>query len=617
MFNFSNILDSLDSAAKDTLDEPAPSATWLRSQRKGGNSSSSSSIISLKEDDSHGTGELGLSSSNAYIQRGLSGGSGATAGPGDEHALSALASEEVSATPFAKPTSRGNTGEGATKILPAETHAPTAAVVKGTAASSLSQSQPRLSDAAASSSTTESNEIERLNAECLDLEDQVGALRTEAQAAWTAYQRAQEQATAREGELLQELQVATQHAAGDKAALEDSQKALQKAQASLSAGGSAGEEMRQQWAVRETELVKEVETLRAGSAQGVESLQSDLRAAVEGADRLRLEHATLVRQSQRRQADLEKANAEMSAGLADTQKQLYQLQQHSSIVARAGSSTAAQEELETARENWKRVLADLEDERARADNLEKRLQNAEAEARCLAAAADDEKERAQVAATAHVRAMAALSEQLAAAERAQSGVANGGTVPGVATDEVRGLQGQVQNLSQQLLRKQQMVLDLQAERSTLKSRMQDAQAKAAIAERYMQSSANGNSGGSGYDDEDVAAMEGGRGGIQRRGRSAGRNGKKDDDADNVSSAIERYGVKTPARVAKAIDGIDALSLDFGRVLRSHPLVRVGFVAYLCLLHVWVFVVLAMHTHSLEDDIAQPADMVTSIGRGPP
>jgi len=559
-----------------------------------------------------------MSSSSAYIQRGLSGGSGATAGPGDEHALSALASEEVSATPFAKPASRGNTGEGAIKILPAETHAPTAAAVKGTAVSSLSQSQPRLSDAAASSSTTESNEIERLNAECLDLEDQVGALRTEAQAAWTAYQRAQELATAREGEFRKELQVATQQAAGDKAALQDSQKALQKAQDSLSAGGSVGEEMRQQWAVREMELLKEVETLRAGSAQGVESLQSDLRTAVEGADRLRLEHATLVRQSQRRQADLEKANAEMSAGLADTQKQLHQLQQHSSIVARAGSSTAANEELETTRENWKRVLADLEDERARANNLEKRLQNAEADARCLAAAADDEKERAQVAATAHVRAMATLSEQLAAAERAQSGVANGGTVPGAATtDEVRGLQGQVQNLSQQLLRKQQMVLDLQAERSALKSRMQDAQAKAAIAERYMQSSANGNRGGSGHDDEDVAAMEGGRGVIQRRGRSAGRNGKKDDDADNVSSAIERYGVKTPARVAKAIDGIDALSLDFGRVLRSHPLVRVGFVAYLCLLHVWVFVVLAMHTHSLEDDIAQPADMVTSIGRGPP
>ena len=37
-----------------------------------------------------------------------------------------------------------------------------------------------------------------------------------------------------------------------------------------------------------------------------------------------------------------------------------------------------------------------------------------------------------------------------------------------------------------------------------------------------------------------------------------------------------------------------------RFLRVYPLVRLGFVLYLLILHVWVFVVLAIHTHSLEE-----------------
>jgi len=498
---------------------------------------------------------------------------------------------------------------------PAEPHPAAAPVVAAAAGSGLSQ-QSRSSGAAPS--TNDADEIERLNAECLELEDQVSALRTEAQAAWAEYQRAQETAKARELEFRQEQEDSAKRAASDKAALKDAQKALQKAQDALAAGGSAGEEMQQQWRACEIDLLKEIAMLRAGTAQGVESLQSDLRVAVEGAERLRLEHATLVRQSQRRQADLEKVNAELSAGMAAALAERQLLQQPSAATAGAGASTAADEELEAARQHWKNALAELAEERARSKNLERCLQTAEADARAQAAAADDERTRAQIAASAHARGIITLQEQLAAAERAQGGTAGSrdASRAGEGSDEVRGLQGQVQNLSQQLLRKQQMVLDLQAERSTLKSRAQDLQAKAAIAERYMQAGGNGGGRSAGYDEDDVVtAMESGRVGVQRRSRSAGRDDKKDDE-DNISSAIERYGVKTPARVAKAMDAVDSLTLDVGKILRSYPLVRIGFVAYLCLLHVWVFVVLAMHTHSLEENIANPSDLVNSIGRGP-
>ena len=39
-----------------------------------------------------------------------------------------------------------------------------------------------------------------------------------------------------------------------------------------------------------------------------------------------------------------------------------------------------------------------------------------------------------------------------------------------------------------------------------------------------------------------------------------------------------------------------------RFLRSYPLVRMGFVLYLLVLHLWVFVVLGWQTHSLDLDL---------------
>ena len=50
MFGIGGFLDSLDSAAKDTLeaadDEKRPSATWIRSQRKGGSTNNMSTAAS-------------------------------------------------------------------------------------------------------------------------------------------------------------------------------------------------------------------------------------------------------------------------------------------------------------------------------------------------------------------------------------------------------------------------------------------------------------------------------------------------------------------------------------------------------------------------------------------
>ena len=63
--------------------------------------------------------------------------------------------------------------------------------------------------------------------------------------------------------------------------------------------------------------------------------------------------------------------------------------------------------------------------------------------------------------------------------------------------------------------------------------------------------------------------------------------------------MERYGVKAPKPVATAVNAIDSWTLVTGRYLRSSPLIRVAITVYLLVLHLWVFVVLAMHTPSLD------------------
>jgi chromosome segregation ATPase len=48
-------------------------------------------------------------------------------------------------------------------------------------------------------------EIDRLNAECLELEDQVSAVKKEVESAWKAYKTSQEQAAERESDLQDEM----------------------------------------------------------------------------------------------------------------------------------------------------------------------------------------------------------------------------------------------------------------------------------------------------------------------------------------------------------------------------------------------------------------------------
>ena len=141
-----------------------------------------------------------------------------------------------------------------------------------------------------------------------------------------------------------------------------------------------------------------------------------------------------------------------------------------------------------------------------------------------------------------------------------------------------------------------MVLELQAERSALKSRVQDPQAQAEAAQRQL-IEAGGGSDGNPYE----ATMESGL--LYRSegltNRSSSSSSRSPPEQGRASAEMEKYGMKAPKTVASAVNAIDSWTLITGRYLRSSPLVRVGITMYLLILHVWVFVVLALHTHQLE------------------
>jgi hypothetical protein len=61
------------------------------------------------------------------------------------------------------------------------------------------------------------------------------------------------------------------------------------------------------------------------------------------------------------------------------------------------------------------------------------------------------------------------------------------------------------------------------------------------------------------------------------------------------------GVHASPRVAKAVDTIDTWTLITGRHLKAYPLLRLTFVMYLLLIHLWAFCLLAYHAHTLDLD----------------
>jgi hypothetical protein len=65
----------------------------------------------------------------------------------------------------------------------------------------------------------------------------------------------------------------------------------------------------------------------------------------------------------------------------------------------------------------------------------------------------------------------------------------------------------------------------------------------------------------------------------------------------------RLGVHASLRVANAVDTIDTWTLITGRHLKAYLLLRLTFVMYLLLIHLWAFCLLAYHALDLDNENA--------------
>jgi predicted nucleic acid-binding Zn-ribbon protein len=348
------------------------------------------------------------------------------------------------------------------------------------------------------------------------------------QEAWDNYKGAQEKAAAVESELQDEIRQLQKAKQLDKQQLvaqltksnEDVAEAVRQVQAAqaqraeVQARLDAALEENAQWEERLQSVQQELADAKMGTVQGVAALREELRQMQVNSEQMRADHSALVRQYQHRQAELERENAELVLSVTKQEKELQSLRHHASANPGGLGPVMSSENRDyyALQEEVAVLSRSIEIERDKCEELERKLKVTEREAR--AAQMNTEEERRRSAATIETLSakIAELEGKLNArklqpasgismlmtASNAEGGekVDEAGAAVGGAVSPLKAVQSgftlqdyeqvarelqehraQSQNLSKLLLKKQGAVLELQAERSALKSRLIDMQAR--------------------------------------------------------------------------------------------------------------------------------------------
>ena len=301
---------------------------------------------------------------------------------------------------------------------------------------------------------------------------------------------------------------------------------------------------------------KQLESRAAQASQ----LEEDLRIAVQLAEQLRSDHATMKRQSEARLSSLEQLNAELTATLTDKQREISRLQAGVRTTKDCSSCVELRRRLDEA-------ASQLEQATEKAAELRGSCTKQEFENHRLQRLAEEERLSSQRSVTEINRRCVALEEALATAKSASSS----GTSPS-AEEKVNELKYQVQNLSKQLLQKQTAVLELQAEKVAMKSQLHDLTARLAESSRAAY-------GTEAADDD----LESNKYGVSHRKRRP-----------EAASEVRRL----QPIMQRAVSQIDSTTFIFLVLLRNSFLVRYGFLLYLLVLHLWVFFVMTVNLESI-------------------
>jgi chromosome segregation ATPase len=498
-------------------------------------------------------------------------------------------------------------------------------------------------------------EIEKLNQECLEFEDQVSSLKQEVQEAWDHYKMAQEKAALREAELQDEIthlqkakQVDKQQSVGQITKLnEDIELILQQMQQLrdekqlMSTELSQHDDVLQSYQLKINELEEELKEARINSLQGAHHLREEVKQLQIQKEQLTAEHNRLLKQLQSRQSQLEEENAQLSMTAANNQQELLRLRQgFGSGTSTAGSSSNMNEEylnreILALRQELTTLQAQYNTQSDQKQTLEVQLRQMERDYRVLQLTHDEFRQRSSDSDLKHQQMIQKLESQLQQYQQHQptsrSSPSGGLNVPSFdvgddasrylpsssATDShaFREMKQQVEHLSKMLMKKQSDLIDVTAERTTLKSKILDLQAKVSSLETQVSQLRDLEDGDDDFGDDyggnqgSSSAFQRGQDRLMQRrvarsGAGSGSSGGMMTESMRASNAkvisdLEKFGVKPNASVSRAVTMIDSFALCTGKFLRSNPLIRLAFVMYFILLHLWVFFILVIHTHALE------------------
>jgi len=374
-------------------------------------------------------------------------------------------------------------------------------------------------------------EIEELNRECLELESQSKSLKSEVKEAWDNYNKAQEKAVFRESELHDEVKQLQKAKLLDKQQLlsqiskmtDDLTEAMKQVTVAQTQRDDMQMQMNEVQQINQTHQDK-LNTLKAelveaknGSLQGVQSLREELRVTKLQNEQMQHDNSSLLRHSQLRQAELEEENASLSETIGKQLNEINRLTLQSSSSSSSTKSSQRGDDVEdhnnrdrayfTLQQEVQQLHNSLETQRGINEELDRKIVLLEREAKAAALSQDDERKR-----TDHI--IAELTSKLADVENMKmlkTPVKNlinnvhhrhgndASTDEAEADDEiqlkdydtiVKELQDfrvQAQNLSKLLLKKQGTVMELQAEKSALRSRLADMEGRLESAEQQLTS----------------------------------------------------------------------------------------------------------------------------------
>jgi chromosome segregation ATPase len=156
------------------------------------------------------------------------------------------------------------------------------------------------------------------------------------------------------------------------------------------------------------------------------------------------------------------------------------------------------------------------------------------------------------------------------------------------------MEARIQILTNRLIEKQESIDAYRSKMTTLEIRLSDAQNRNRIVEEKLQ---HFQRNGGIIDDVEMASETP----HQNRGGLRARTNRLSHAISQVAPVLDRS-----TRVVTALDVVDKWLLFLGRFFLNYPFARLAMLAYLGLIHFWVFVVLSFHTSHLQEEIRQTA-----------